>query len=275
MKTLSSLGLTLLMLVSFLNLSAQQVDTIIIHSPKMNIDIKNVVILPEGYSSTNKNGYPVVYLLHGYSGNYATWVKTVKKNLPELASKYQTIIVCPDGKNSWYWDSPINPKSAYDTYVSRELISEIDSRYKTIAEKRGRAISGFSMGGHGALWLTIQHPDVFGAVGSMSGGVDIRPFPKSWEMYKVLGKYSENKKIWDEYTVTTHIDKLKGLGIPLIIDCGEEDFFLEVNETLHKKLLDLKIPHVYKTSSGKHTPAYWRRSIDDHLQFFSDFFNQK
>jgi len=62
--------------------------------------------------------------------------------------------------------------------VSKELIQWVDENYRTIAERGGRAISGLSMGGHGGLFLGFRHQDVFGACGSMSGGVDIRPFPE-------------------------------------------------------------------------------------------------
>ena len=74
---------------------------------------------------------------------------------------------------SWYWNSPVDPKSQYETFISDELIKAIDSKYKTIKNRTGRAITGLSMGGHGALYLAIKHQDVFGAAGSMSGGVDI------------------------------------------------------------------------------------------------------
>lgn len=252
---------------------ANQVDTLSVFSPKMQQEIKNIVILPANYSKSDNKRYPVIYLLHGYGANYMSWLTVVKKNLPDLATLYNCIIVCPDGKNSWYWDSPINKESQYDTYISQELIHVVDSIYYTIPKKQGRAISGFSMGGHGALWLTINHPDVFGACGSMSGGVDIRPFPKSWEMSKQLGSYDTHKDVWDKHTVITQIGRLKGKDVSIIIDCGESDFFINVNEQLHKKMLDESIEHIYSTSPGKHTPSYWRKSIDKHFQFFSDFFS--
>lgn len=262
--------LLLVILNGSLSLFAQQIDTIDIYSSKMNVRVKNIVILPDGYNKESKTEYPVIYLLHGYGGNHLSWLKVVKPTLPQLANKYQFIIVCPDGKNSWYWDSPVNPKSQYDTYVSQELVTYIDKHYKTINLPKGRAISGFSMGGHGALWLTLQHPDVFGVCGSMSGGVDIRPFPNNWEMSKVLGSYVNNKSVWDAHTVITNVDKLK--NIPLILDCGEDDFFLEVNENLHKLLLAKKINHTYIITSGEHNSQYWNKAVEWQLAFFVKFF---
>ena len=138
-----------------------------------------------------------------------------------MASNFDMIIVCPDGLNSWYWDSPINPSYRYETYVSKELINYIDSQYRTYNNRKGRAITGFSMGGHGALWLAFRHPDTYGACGSISGGVDIRPFPENWEMKQLLGPYSENPQRWNEYTVINQSPYNSKSGpLAIIIDCG-------------------------------------------------------
>ncbi|MFV0467603.1 MAG: alpha/beta hydrolase, partial [Dysgonomonas sp.] len=191
-----------------LQMNGQTVDTVIVHSDKMNIDVKNVVILPGGYDKKSEKKYPVLYLLHGYSGNFGSWI-ALKPELPKEATRLGMIIVCPDGKNAWYWDSPVDPKLQYDTYVSKELVGFIDRNYKTIQTPKGRAIAGLSMGGHGALWLAINHQDVYGACGSMSGGVDIRPFPNNWEMSKSLGSYKDNKELWESHTVINQLNKIE------------------------------------------------------------------
>ncbi|MDU1891199.1 MAG: alpha/beta hydrolase family protein [Dysgonomonas sp.] len=270
--------LTLLFFIStfFLNVVyAQTIDTIEVFSAKMNKNIKNVVVLPAGYDKASNTKYPVVYLLHGYGGNYGTFVNKTKKSLPQDVTQWNVIAVCPDGENSWYWDSPVNPKSQFDTYVSSELVSYIDQHYNTIAEPKGRAITGFSMGGHGSLWLAINHPDVFGACGSMSGGVDICPFPDGWEMKTLLGSYKENVELWRSYTVIENIDKIEPGALSIIVDCGKDDFFYPVNEKLHEDLLYKNIPHDYISRPGKHTHEYWNNALDYQLIFFSKFFNKK
>lgn len=272
MKLFRNSILLFLSIISFSFVSAQTVDTILIYSNKMEIDIKNVIILPEDYNTEKK--YPVLYLLHGYGGNHTSWLY-IKPDLPKNANKLELIIVCPDGKNSWYWDSPINPKSQYETYISQELVNYIDTNYSTIQSSLGRAITGLSMGGHGGLWLGIRHQDVFGACGSMSGGVDIRPFPNNWDMLKALGTYQENRNIWDEHTVINQVQRVNRDSLSIIVDCGVDDFFYEVNESLHRKLLENKIPHDYITRPGKHNVAYWRNAIDYQLLYFVEFFDKK
>jgi S-formylglutathione hydrolase FrmB len=261
----------LLISIFSINAFAGQVDTVEVFSPSMNIKIKNVVILPANYE--NLTGLPVLYLLHGYGGNHKSWLQ-IKPELPDLATQYGMIIVCPDGKNSWYWDSPVNPKMKYETYVSEELVNYIDKNYKTRAAKSGRAVTGLSMGGHGGLWLGIRHPSVFGACGSTSGGVDIRPFPDNWEMKNALGNYNENNERWDNHTVIKQLHLINPRPV-IIIDCGTEDFFYEVNERLHQELLYHNIQHDYISRPGVHNGEYWNNSIEYQLLFFSKFFRKK
>lgn len=254
------------------SLCAQHVDTITIHS-QMGRDLKNVVILPESYTD-GADRYPVVYLLHGYGGNYAIWLK-IKPELPQLASQYNFIIVCPDGlRDSWYWNSPLHKDMQFEDYISDEVIRYIDSHYRTIADRSARAISGLSMGGHGAMWNAIRHRDVFGAAGSTSGGLDIRPFPTNWNMKNQLGEYASNKKRWDEHTVINLIPSLKDGDLAIIIDCGIDDFFLEVNRRIHQALIACNIKHDYIERPGAHNRDYWNNAIEYQLLFFHKFFSQ-
>lgn len=263
--------LSIVLLLGLAGLHAQQVDTVTIHS-QMGRDIKNVVILPQSYTEGDTR-YPVVYLLHGYGDNYACWI-TIKPELPQIASQYDLIIVCPDGKKSWYWDSPLQKEMKFETYISDELIHYIDSHYRTVADRRARAITGLSMGGHGAMWNAIRHRDVFGAAGSTSGGVDIRPFPNNWDIKLQLGEQATHPENWESHTVINLIPSLNDGDLALIIDCGLDDFFLDVNRNFHQSLIDHHIKHDYIERPGAHNRFYWENSIDYQLLFFHKFFSQ-
>jgi len=252
--------------------NAAIVDTVDTYSSSMKKTIKAVVITPDNYA--NAKALPVVYLLNGYSGNYRSWIVGAK-DIETAVDLYQIIIVCPDGNNSWYWDSPVDPNYKYETYVSTELVNWIDSKYKTIKDKKGRGITGLSMGGHGGLYIAIKHPDVFGAGGSMSGGVDIRPFPNNWDMSLRLGKYDEHPDNWEKYTVINLLHLIKPNSLALIIDCGTEDFFFKVNETLHQQMLYRNIAHDYITRPGAHNWNYWVNAVQYQLLFMSNFFKSQ
>ena len=245
-------------------------------SASMGKKIGVVVVLPKNYTEDAGARYPAVYLLHGFGGDHTTWALKTKPNLHDLASELGVIFVCPDGSTSWYWDAPKDPASRYETFVSKELVEFIDKNYRTIPSAKCRAITGFSMGGHGGLWLGFRHPEVFGMCGSMSGGVDIRPFPLSWKMQESLGPYSDNEGVWDGHTVINQLHRLNAKNMPaIIIDCGTSDFFYDVNEALHKKMLYMKIPHEYVSRPGSHTHEYWRNAIDFQLEFFRKRFQRQ
>ncbi|NTS41424.1 esterase family protein [Flavisolibacter sp. BT320] len=262
--------LCFLFLLSLLASNAATVDTVETYSAAMKKNIKAVVVTPDGYNKTT--ALPVVYLLHGYSGNYADWVQRAK-GFEKDADRYQVIIVCPDGGfGSWYWDSPVDSSFRYETYVAKELVQWVDAKYKTIKDRKGRAITGLSMGGHGALYLAIRHPEVFGAAGSMSGGVDIRPFPNNWEMAKRLGSYASQPEHWESHTVINMLHRLTPNSLALLIDCGREDFFYNVNKALHEQLNYRNIPHDFISRPGAHNWAYWGNAVGYQLLFFHKYF---
>ena len=93
-------------------------------------------------------------------------------------------------------------------------------------------LAGLSMGGHGAFYLAFRNQDIWGAAGSMSGGVNIIPFAQEWNIDEILGPYAEYKKNWEGNTVINLTHLLNG-DLKIIFDCGEEDFFAEVNKELH------------------------------------------
>ena len=265
--------IAVLLLVALVTVPAfsAKTDTVETYSNAMRKTIKAVVITPDNYKVSKP--LPVVYLLHGYSGNYSDW-SIRAKGVHKLADLHEIIIVCPDGGfGSWYWDSPLDSTSRYETYIARELVEWVDGRYATIKSPKGRAITGLSMGGHGALFLAFRHQDIFGAAGSMSGGVDIRPFSNNWEITKRLGSYQEFPERWESHTVINLLHLLKRDGLALMIDCGREDFFYEVNEALHRALLYRNIPHEYIIRPGGHNWPYWTNAVQYQMLFFKNFFS--
>jgi S-formylglutathione hydrolase FrmB len=251
-----------------------RVDTLTIHSKAMQKKIKCVVITPDNPKAAE--GWPVVYLLHGYSGDYANWIKRVPA-LQQHANEYNLMIVCPDGGfSSWYFDSPVDKNIRYETHIIKEVIPVIDSTYHTRKGKQYRAITGLSMGGHGGLFLGLRNNELFGACGSMSGGVDLKSTGYKFDIEKRIGDSTNNNnnKYWKDYSVIDMIDKYKDLGSAMIIDCGTEDFFYKINSNLHKKMLELKIPHEYIERPGKHDWDYWRNAVQYQLLFFSNYFKK-
>lgn len=252
--------------------SVNQVDTILVHSVKMNKEVKNVVIVPKNYSK--KKHYPVVYLLHGYSGNYASYIKDFPI-LKELATNYQMLMVCPDGGySSFYLDSPVDSTFRYESYIINDLIPFIDGRFSTIAKRESRAILGLSMGGHGAFYLALRHKDLFGHIGSMSGVVNLNGSGQKPALTKRIGSKEEHPEEWNNRSAIFLVDSLKNGEFDIMIDCGVSDNFHQINRDLHDKLLNMKIDHDYVERPGAHNWNYWRNSIIFQLQFFDQCFQR-
>lgn len=250
---------------------AAQVDTVSVYSASMKKTIKNVVIKPDRFR-TGETEYPLLFLLHGAGDNYSGWVKRVPE-IVAYADQYNVLIVCPDGGlTSWYIDSPIDETMQFETYINGELYSYVMNNYPVSKAAKQHAITGNSMGGHGAVYSALRYPQHWGAVGCLSGGVDFRPFPDSWDIKKRLGTYAENPQVWDEHVVINQIDKIKPGTLSISIDCGVDDFFIHVNRNLHQALMDRKIPHDYIERPGEHNWRYWSNALKHQISYFDTCF---
>lgn len=268
-------------LLSFRSVAAK-VDTIDVASASMSRTLRAAVVLPETYRKARKQAFPVLYLLHGGSGSFRDWLtKTPDKTLIQrMADQYNLIIVTPDGDpTSYYFDSPQIKTSQFETFISKELIDKIDNTYRTVRDRKGRIIAGLSMGGHGAMFISARHPDLYAAAGSMSGVMNINTatwkvpaeFAKSraGNFAKLLGPAAPGDAPYPGYTIVTLADKLKANGLPLIFDSGVDDFLIEGNRDLHRQLVENKTPHDYTERPGAHTWDYWQNALPYQMLFFS------
>lgn len=262
------LRICILMLIAAVTCRAAVIDTVEIATRHLSTPMDVIVVTPNRVDEGQR--FPTLYLLHGHGGNYTNWTER-QKRLPALADLYGMVIVCPDGRNSWYWDTP---KMHMESFFTEDLVPYIDENFPTVADSTMRAITGLSMGGHGGLWLAMRHPDIWKNAGSISGGVDITKFPTNWDMASLLGNYIDDPEKWKEHTVVTLAEKIEPGRLNMIIDCGTEDFFYEVNENLHRLLLERKVPHDYISRPGVHNWGYWNNSILYQILFFSEAFRR-
>jgi S-formylglutathione hydrolase FrmB len=243
-----------------------------IPSAAMHKSFDATVVLPDQY--TNGKGadrYPVVYLLHGSGGDYTDW--TANSHIGKLADRYHVILVMPDGgRESWYIDSPVDPRSRYETYVGTEVVAYIDEHFRTIATKQARAITGLSMGGFGALHIALDRPDQFGAAGSISGAVDPRGCENEPGIEQVFGDPARDAGFWNSEAIIENARSLGDAHIALTIDCGVNDSLVQSNRTLHERLVELGVPHDYAERPGGHTWKYWANAVQYQVLFFAGAF---
>lgn len=223
------------------------------------------VFKPKQFAESKK--YPVLFLLHGYSGNYKQWNKIM--DAQKYADQYNMVIVCPDGLfSSWYLNSPAKPNLQFETFFFDELFPTIKAKYSMNEEQV--FISGLSMGGHGAMYLFLKHPELFKSAGSTSGGINLFDGFGKWGLAEVLGNPTKDSPLWTQYSVSTLIEGLKGSKKPFIFDCGSDDFFYQSNNALKVKCDELKLNATYISQPGGHNSTYWAKSIQQQLQFFNN-----
>ena len=249
------------------------------------------VYLPANYA-TSQRSYPVVYLLHGYSDNETGWVQFGEAD--RIAGKAiadgkvsPCIIIMPDGKLTWYCNS-YDQKIAWEDNFINEFIPSVETQFRIRAKKEYRAIAGLSMGGYGALKLSMRHPDLFSCCVALSSGTftDEEILKKSDEDYErtfpgLFGKGLQGEARLNEAWKTNNpldlihsvpLEKLK--SIRFWIDCGDDDFLFNGNSTLHIEMRKAGIPHEYRVRNGGHQWSYWRSGLETGLEYIGEGFHR-
>jgi putative tributyrin esterase len=263
MKNFKMKKLVILITILAFCFSAFAQEQIIYQSKNLPKTDTTWVFKPKQYKKLDK--LPVMFLLHGYSGNYKQWNGIM--DAQKYADEYGFIIVCPDGLfSSWYLNSPAKADSQFETFFFDELYPDIKQKYKV--DNGNIFISGLSMGGHGALYLFIKRPELFSGAGSTSGGVKLSDGFGKFGLGELLGNPLADNELWKKFSVYDNIDKLKGNTKPIIFDCGASDFFYVSNNQLKQKCDELKLNATYISQPGAHNKMYWAKSIKQQFEFF-------
>jgi S-formylglutathione hydrolase FrmB len=232
------------------------------------------VFTPSTYDENPAKKYPMVYLLHGWSGNYHQWNDIM--DCQAYSDRYGFILVCPDGLyDSWYINSPAKEQSQFATFFFSDLMPFVEKNYRQDPENI--FITGLSMGGHGALYLFASKPELFRSAGSLSGVLDLTDWLDSYSIKDYLG--ITGKKTGSDrlkaFSVTGNIKSIAESGKEIIISCGSADEFLGINNDFKTKCDDAKIKATYITGPGKHDYSYWESAIGYQFIFFENMVSYK
>jgi S-formylglutathione hydrolase FrmB len=229
-------------------------------------------VLPPGYGliTSRRTHYPVVYLLHGWGSDYSAWLS--QTSLKQYASEYQMIIVTPEGHDGWYTDSATVQTDKFESYILQELIPEIDGRFRTIRERRGRAVAGVSMGGYGALKFGLKHPEVFTLAASTSGALDAPARTDDASIMRTFGEAgSPAREANDVHRIARDYPPARLGALPYFyLDCGAADPWLKTNRALADIFLERKIAHEYRQVPGDHIWPYWDTQVREILRLAAE-----
>ena len=256
-------------------LSKPRIETVELQSKLVNKTLPYNVILPADYNTSSTTRYPVLYLLHGLTGHYSDWVS--RTNVADYAAQYRMIIVTPEGNDGWYTDSAIVVTDKYETYILRELIPDVQQRYRTIEARYGRGIAGLSMGGYGSLKFGLKSPSTFIFAGSMSGALGVARFTEKettasgWgTSLQLFGPAdSETRKANDLFQIINQLSPARISALPFFyFDCGTEDspLIFPYNRDLAGLMSEKKIAHEYRELPGDHSWGYWDKQVQEVLR---------
>jgi len=253
------------------------IKVIPVHSVAMGRTIEISVMLPGSSGSDPGRRYPVIYFLDGHAGNGLRLFDRNDRDcflsgVEERCDACGIIMVAVGCVDKWYLDSPIDPTVRWQTFLINELIPFVDRVFPTSARRENRAITGLSMGGHGAFYTALRNPDLFTAVGSTSGALDLA----SNELENYLDCVLDPKTALDRrtYSAVSFLEGAASGGLKIRFDCGTEDFLLPINRNLHAQLGKMGIDHDYLEFPGGHTHDYWGRRFPEHVDWFNRLFSR-
>ena len=219
--------------------------------------------LPPSYGRTDQR-YPVLYMLHGMGGSREEWrslgLLDAADRLIRTGQIEPLIIVLPQGDKA-YWMDHANDGEQWGAYTARDLVAEVDARYRTVTERASRAIGGLSMGAHGALQLALNYPDTFGVVGAHS--LVLRRFGSAPKYFGGPNEYAKR----DPMTMVRAKPDL-ARSLSLWIDIGDQDPWTPLAKQFNTELDELKIAHQWRLAQGDHSSAYWQASLGDYLRYY-------
>ncbi len=234
------------------------------------------LVLPANITLGQK--LPVVYLLHGGGGGFLDWT-----NYSDVArfAEQGLILVMPEGNSSYYANSAERPHDRYEDYIVRDLISDVESRFPVAVGRSSRAVIGISMGGFGAVNLSLKHPDLFVFAGALSPAIDVPSRPFS---IKRIGQWREHSSIFgpwgsetrhenDPYLLVRSVDPTHAPYI--FLSCGEQEGLLPANRRFAKLLAQYHFRYEYHSGPGGHDWNQWNQKLPGVFQSLLEHLAQK
>lgn len=284
--------IVLALLVPNLAQSQERADCHMFRSAVLHSSVRYCVFLPTSYSSPSAKTqrYPVLYLLHGLGGNEQAMALdgewSALQDLRHQGKVGEFLVVAPDGWDTFYINSR-DGKTLYSDFFLREFIPYIGRAYRIRAGRSSQGITGFSMGGYGALRTAFAYPELFGSVSAHSAALMRDPpagvnagaatgDPAAQLLTSIFGNPID-RKYWDLNSpfLLARKNAAQLMKTKIYFDCGTEDsygFYRGAGE-LNQTLDALKIPHEFHLYPGGHSISYLLAHIDASFEFHWREFN--
>ena len=281
--------LCLLICVVFLPrqaLAAGRVECNSLSSKILARAVSYCIVLPRSFDADKARTFPVLYFFHGLGDNEQFFVHSGAWNLLEdMRDKGELkdfLIATPDARSTFYINAR-DGKERYEDFLLQEFFPYVEKHYRAAAGRSNRAISGISMGGYGALYLAVRHPQLFSSVSAHSSAlIDKLPnflagaLPNS-PRARVLGDAFGNPPdpvFWQAHNPIVIARTANLAHLNIYFDCGDrDDFGFEAGAiALDKVLTSRQIPHEFHIYPGRHDASYFAEHLPGSLEFHSGHF---
>ena len=250
-------------------------------SEALGRDVSYVVDLPPSYEGSGDRRFPVVYALHGLFEGSGFWERRglapILAGLRQSKAVPEFLVVAVDGGNSFFVNAP---GGRYEDMVTRDLVAHVESAFRVVPGRKGRALLGVSMGGYAALHIAFDQTGLFGAVATHSAML-LERIPSAdqgagrWHMAaftKVFGSPID-PALWAENDPLVWAKRVDPKSVPaLYVDCGAEDRYglASGHRALHRILDERGIAHAFELPPGDHGYEFVRARLEAGLRFLAD-----
>jgi S-formylglutathione hydrolase FrmB len=287
------LGFFVALIAGGLAAAQSRIDCGALNSPILKQVVHYCVYLPAGYDASAAQHpaqrYPVLYFLHGLGDNERTLFNsggwTLLDDLRNQHKMGDFLIAAPEGRRSFYINSA-DGSVHYSDFFLQEFLPHIESKYRIRPGRAGRAISGISMGGYGALRFAFAHPELFSAASAQSAAL-ITESPQALDSASQTGAPLAgvlsavfgspiNVPHWNENSPFV-LAKKNAAGLrtmAIYFNCGQDDNygFEKGAAVLHDELQKENVKHEYHSYPGDHGLAYFMSHFDEVMEFHSRAF---
>jgi enterochelin esterase-like enzyme len=214
----------------------------------------------------------VIYLTHGIGGHEDEWLKG--SAIARYAAERETILIGADAAQRCYVDS-FDGASLCETMAARDLVEFVDATYRTLPRKEARGLMGLSMGGYGALYLSLRHPHTFIAAASLSGALMIGQVvlgetrPNLAHVDSLFPPTLSGREQWDLFAQLRIAPAPVRRELHWKLLCGTEDGLIEINRAFHHYALAHGVGHHYDEYPGKHEWFFWDKYALESLNFLA------
>jgi len=242
-------------------------------------DYNYSVYLPDGYDGGSQT-YPVVYLLHGASGDETHWpdrgnIKAVMDDLIATGKIKPMVVIMPGHKGAWWVDGAAEPA---ESVLLKELMPHAETKYRVAKEASARAVAGLSAGGYGSVRLILRHPEMFAAAAALSPAVYVPEPPADSSAMKdhafqKNGKF--DKKLWQDLNWPSYFDAYRAqpLRVPLYVNSGDHDRFGIAAQaaSMFDSFWRVQPDKVeFRVVDGDHDWKVWSTTIGDAMVYMSN-----